>query len=75
MMDGEEISSTDTKTGMASSDLQKQLADLTKIVEMEVQEMRLQSQMMSALGMSIRTWASHSQQTGLRQLKLQRADM
>ena len=43
MMDGE-----DSKAGMASPDLQKQLADLTKIVEMQVQAMTLQSQMMSA---------------------------
>ena len=37
MMDGE-----DSKAGMASPDLQKQLADLTKIVEMQVQAMTLQ---------------------------------
>ena len=44
MMDGE-----DSKAGMASPDLQKQLADLTNIVEMQVQAMTLQSQMMSLL--------------------------
>ena len=47
MTDGE-----DSKGGMASPDLQKQLADLTKIVEMQVQAMTLQSQMMSSPGMS-----------------------
>ena len=47
MMDGE-----DNKAGMASPDLQKQLADLTQIVEMQVQAMTLQSQMMSTPGMS-----------------------
>ena len=69
MMDGE-----DSKAGMASPDLQKQLADLTKIVEMQVQAMTLQSQMMSASaspGMSSHgTLSSHSQQTGLRQVKV-----
>ena len=47
MMDGE-----DSEAGMASPDLQKQLADLTQIVEMQVQAMTLQSQMMSTPGMS-----------------------
>ena len=47
IMDGE-----DSKASMASPDLQKQLADLTKIVEMQVEAMKLQSQMMSAPGMS-----------------------
>ena len=69
MMDGE-----DSKVGMASPDLQKQLAHLTKIVEMQVQAMTLQSQMMSASaspGMSSHgTLLSHSQQTGLRPVKV-----
>ena len=66
MTDGE-----DSKAGMASPDLQKQLADLTIIVEMQVPAMTLQSQMMSAPGMSsYGTLSSHSQQTGLRQVKV-----
>ena len=47
MMDGE-----DSEASMASPDLQKQLADLTQIVGMQVQAMTLQSQMMSTPGMS-----------------------
>ena len=67
MTDGEDI-----KASMASPDLQKQLADLTKIVEMQVQTMTLQSQMMmSTPGMSSHgKLSSHSQQTGLRQVKV-----
>ena len=59
---------------MASRDLQKRLADLTKIVELQVQAMMLQLQMMSASaspGMSSHeTLSSHSQKTGLRQIKV-----
>ena len=59
MMDSE-----DSKAGMASPDLQKQLADLTQNVEMQVQAMTLQSQMMSTPGMSSRgTLSPHSQHT------------
>ena len=65
-MDGE-----DNKAGMASPDLQKQLADLTQIVEMQVQAMTLQSQMMSTPGMSSNgTLSSHLQQTCLRQVNV-----
>ena len=66
MTDGE-----DSKAGIASPDLQRQLADLTKIVEMQVQAVTLQSQMISAPGMSnYGTLSSHSRQTGLRQVKV-----
>ena len=66
-MDGE-----DSKAGMAASpDLQKQLADLTTIVEIQVHAMTLQSQMMSTPGMSSHgTLSSHSRQTSPRQVKV-----
>ena len=53
------MDSEDSKAGMASPDLQKQLADLTQIIEMQVQAMTLQSQMMSTPGMSSHEYCLH----------------